>query len=146
MNSLKNTVLLNANMLSVALIDTATWAFLWGFHQFTFLPCVLVAQLCLSLSDPKNCSPPGSSVHGILQARILEQAAIPFSRGCSWCRTRSGLTHITGWVFTFWATRGGLTLPHRRRTDVVSIWLIMGKGLYLTDNVNGSYFFTWKTL
>ena len=44
---------------------------------------VLVAQLCLTLCDPMDCSPPGSSVHGILQARILEWIAIPFSRGSS---------------------------------------------------------------
>ena len=42
-----------------------------------------VAQLCLTLCDPMDCSPPGSSVHGILQARILQRAAIPFSRGSS---------------------------------------------------------------
>ena len=41
---------------------------------------VLVAQLCLMLCDPMECSPPGSSVHGILQARILEWVAIPFYR------------------------------------------------------------------
>ena len=40
--------------------------------------CVLVAQSCLTLCDPMHCSPPGSSVHGILQARILEWVAIPF--------------------------------------------------------------------
>ena len=45
--------------------------------------CVLVAQSCLTLCDPMDCSPPGSSVHGILQARILEWVAIPFSRGPS---------------------------------------------------------------
>ena len=46
--------------------------------------CVcLVAQPCLILCDPMNCSPPGSSVHGILQARILEWVAIPFSQGSS---------------------------------------------------------------
>ena len=39
---------------------------------------VLVAQLCLTLCNPTDCSPPGSSVHGILQARILECIAIPF--------------------------------------------------------------------
>ena len=38
----------------------------------------LVAQLCLTLCSPMDCSPPGSSVHGILQARILEWVAIPF--------------------------------------------------------------------
>ena len=43
--------------------------------------CVLVDQSCLILCDPMDCSPPGSSVHGILQARILEWVAIPFSRG-----------------------------------------------------------------
>ena len=42
---------------------------------------VLVAQSCLTLCDPMHCSPPGSSVHGILQARILEWVGIPFSRG-----------------------------------------------------------------
>ena len=41
---------------------------------------VKVTQLCLSLFDPKDCSLPGSSVHGILQVRILEWVAVPFSR------------------------------------------------------------------
>ena len=41
---------------------------------------VLVTRLCLTLCDSMDCSPPGSSVHGILQARILEWVAIPFSR------------------------------------------------------------------
>ena len=45
----------------------------------------LVAQSCptLTLCDPMDCSPPGSSVHGIFQARILEWVAISFSRGSS---------------------------------------------------------------
>ena len=42
--------------------------------------CCLVAQLCLTLCDPMDCSPPGSSVHGILQARTLEWVAISLSR------------------------------------------------------------------
>ena len=42
--------------------------------------CVLVAQSCLTLCDHMDCSPPGSSVHGILQARILEGLAISFSK------------------------------------------------------------------
>ena len=40
---------------------------------------VLVTQLCLTLCDPVDCTVPGSSVHGLLQARILESVAIPFS-------------------------------------------------------------------
>ena len=42
--------------------------------------CVLVTQLCLTLCDPVHRSPPGSSVHGILQARILDWVVMPFSR------------------------------------------------------------------
>ena len=42
---------------------------------------VLVTQSCPTLCDPRDCSPSGSSVHGILQGRILEWEAIPFSRG-----------------------------------------------------------------
>ena len=44
---------------------------------------VLVAQLCLTLCNPMDYSPPGSPVHGFLQARILGRVAIPFSRGSS---------------------------------------------------------------
>ena len=43
--------------------------------------CVLVIQSCPTLCDTMDCSPSGSSVHGILQARVLVQVAIPFSRG-----------------------------------------------------------------
>ena len=42
-----------------------------------------VAQLCLTLCDPVDCNLPGSSVHWILQARILEWVAVSFSRGSS---------------------------------------------------------------
>ena len=49
--------------------------------QGIFCICVLVAQLCLTLCIPMACSPPCSSVHGILQARVLELVAISFSRG-----------------------------------------------------------------
>ena len=53
---------------------------------------VLVAQLCLTLCNPMDCSLPGSSVHGILQARILKWFAIPFSRGSSWPRDETWLS------------------------------------------------------
>ena len=45
-----------------------------------------VVQSCLTLCDPMDCSPPGSSIHGILQARILEWVTIPFSRASSGSR------------------------------------------------------------
>ena len=62
--------------------------------------CVLVAQSCLTLCDPMDCSPPGSSVHGILQARILEWVAIPFSRESSQLRDRIWFSCIAGRFFT----------------------------------------------
>ena len=49
--------------------------------QNIFRSCCMHAQLWLILCDPTDCSPPGSSVHGILQARILEWVAMPSSRG-----------------------------------------------------------------
>ena len=64
----------------------------------------LVAQSCLTLCDPMDNSPPGSSVHGILQAWILECVAIPFSRGSSWPRNQTHVFHIAGRFFTLWAT------------------------------------------
>ena len=45
--------------------------------------CAKLLHLCLILCDPMNCSLPGSSVHGILQARILEWVAVPSSKGSS---------------------------------------------------------------
>ena len=64
-----------------------------------------VAQLCPTLCDPMDCSPPGSSIHGILHARILEWVAISFSRGSSWPRDRTQVSCIAGRRFNLWATR-----------------------------------------
>ena len=64
-----------------------------------------VAQSCPTLCDPMDCSPPGSSVHGILQARTLEWVAIPFSRGSSQPRDQTQVSHTAGGFFTSWATR-----------------------------------------
>ena len=52
-----------------------------------------------------DCSPPGSSVHGILQARTLEWVAVPFSRGPSQPRDQTQVSFIAGRFFTIWATR-----------------------------------------
>ena len=66
--------------------------------------CVLVTQLYLTLWDPMDCSPPGSSVHGILQARMLEWVAVPFSRGSSWPRDLIWVFSIAGRFFTISGT------------------------------------------
>ena len=64
-----------------------------------------VAQLCPTLCDPMNCSLTGSSLHWILQARILEWVAISFSRGSSWHRDQTQVPRIAGRRFNSWATR-----------------------------------------
>ena len=61
-----------------------TWSEFLIIIVITLYPlCVLVTQLCLTLCHPMECSPPGPSVHGLLQARVMEWVAIPFSRGSS---------------------------------------------------------------
>ena len=67
--------------------------------------CVLVPPLCLTLCDTKDYSQPGSSVHGILHARILEWLPISFSRGSSQPKDQTLISCIAGWFFTIWATR-----------------------------------------
>ena len=57
--------------------------------------CAKSLQLCTALCDPMDCSPSDSSVHGILQARILEWIAIPFSRGSSWPRDRTHISYVS---------------------------------------------------
>ena len=52
------------------------------------------------LCDPMDCSPPGSSVHGTSQAKILEWAAMPSSRGPSQSRDQTPVSHIAGRFFT----------------------------------------------
>ena len=78
----------------------------WGKTFIHFQPILLewvkVAQSCLTLCDPMDCSPPGSSVHGILQARILEWVAMPSSRGSSQPRDQNpGLVHCREILFLF---------------------------------------------
>ena len=74
-----------------------------------------VTQSCSTLHDPMNCRPPGSYVHGHLQARILEWIAISFFRGYSWPRDQTQVSCTSSRFFTVWATRD--TLP--------KLWLIM---------------------
>ena len=65
-------------------------------NMYQFSP---VAQSCPTLCNPMDCSPPGSSIHGILQARILEWVAISSSRGSSRPRDRTQVSHIAGRCF-----------------------------------------------
>ena len=58
----------------------------------------------MTFCDPRDYRPPGSSVHGILQARILEWVAMPSSRGSSQPRNQTGVSCNAGGFFTTWAT------------------------------------------
>ena len=64
-----------------------------------------VTQSCLTLCDPVDCSLPGSSIHGILQARVLEWVTISLSRGSSQPRDWTWVSRIGGRSFNLWATR-----------------------------------------
>ena len=75
-----------------------------GLSEWARIIALLVAQSCPTLCDPMDCSPSGSSVHGILQARILVWVAMPFSRGSSWCRDGTQVSCIAGKFFTIWTT------------------------------------------
>ena len=78
-----------------------------------FTPYVCVCCLVMSNSlQPMDCSLPGSSIHGILQARILEWVAISFSRGSSQPRNKTQVFCIAGRCFTLWAT-GKATIPSK---------------------------------
>ena len=78
---------------------------------------VLLKSECVScsvMSDSlqwMDCSPPGFSIHGILQARILESVHIAFSRGSSRPRDWTQFSHIAGGFFTVWATREAQFIP-----------------------------------
>ena len=69
------------------------------------LYCCLVTKSCPTLSNPLDCSLPGSSVHGISQARILEWVAISSSMGSAWPRGRTQAPRIGRWVLYQRATR-----------------------------------------
>ena len=73
-----------------------------------YVACVCVCVSHTVISDslwPMDCSSPGSSVHGIFQATILEWIAIPVSRASSWARDWTWVFRVAGKVFAIWATR-----------------------------------------
>ena len=73
---------------------------------------VLVAQSWPTFSNPMDCSLPGSSVHRILEARILDWIAISFSKESSQSRDWTWITCIASRLFTVWATREVLRYQH----------------------------------
>ena len=80
----------------------------WHLPMTSIVKWSEVTQSCPTLCDPVDCSLPGSSVHGILQTRILEWIAISFSRGSSRPRDWTWVSHIAGRCFTFLSHQGSL--------------------------------------
>ena len=98
-----------------------------------FSVCVCNIISCLTLCDPVDCSLPGSSVHGILQARILEWVAISFSKGSSRPRDQTAVSCIAGRRFTLWATREGLLLLYY--FNIISVSVVKITSLWKRFNV-----------
>ena len=82
----------------------------WGSSSWLAGNCLKVTQLCLTLCDPMDISLPGSSIHGILQAKILEW--IPFSGGSSQPRDQTQVSYIAGRFFTIWVIRKALLIGY----------------------------------
>ena len=86
---------------------------------------VLLAQSCLC--DPTDCSPPGSSVHGILQARILEWVAISYPRGSFRLRDRTRVSYTVGSFFNIWASREAYMMEYysdiffKKRKEIIPL-------------------------
>ena len=108
-------------------LNTVYWINYLLLKEYSWLPCgtlidpllllYLVAQLCLTLCDPVNCSLPGSTVHGIFQARILEWIAISFCGVSSWPRDQTHgacVSCTAGEFLTCWATGEAISWPYVR--------------------------------
>ena len=85
------------------------------------LLCVLVTQSCLILCNPMDCRPLGSSVHGILQTRILACVAIPFSMGSSQPRDQ---THVSCIADRFFYSLSLLLGPSNLVTSYIVIFIV----------------------
>ena len=75
-------------------------------YEVEVLVCVCVCSLCPTLCHPMDCSPPGFSVRGIVQARIVEWSAISFSRGSSRPGDRTHVSCVSctcRWILYYWA-------------------------------------------
>ena len=110
---------------------------------------VLVAQLCPTPCNPMDCSPPGSSDHGILQARILEWMGISFSRGSSQPRDWTHISCIADRLFYHLCSvntlsrASGTMLNRSGKSRHPCLFPILGKRnfLFFTFKYNISFFF-----
>ena len=112
-----------------------------------------VAQSCPTLCNPRGCSLPGSSVHGIFQAWILEWVAIAFSRGSSRPRDRTRVSRIVGRCFTVWAIRDDFNVHssiiyHSQDMEATKLsinkWMGKYMRLLLSHKLNEIYLILYK--
>ena len=103
----------------------------------------LVIQSYPTLFDPMDCSPPGSFVHGIFQARMLEWVAMPFSGGSSQPRDWTQVSCIAGGFFAVWANREGgrlsIFLPPHTNTHTHTLLVLFS----LAFPSSGDFPFLW---
>ena len=89
------------------------------------LACVRAqSPSCLTFCDPKEYSPPGSSVHGISQARVLEWVAISFSRESFQPMDQNCISCIGKWVLYNWVTREALKYTNPSVNQIQSIYFL----------------------
>ena len=96
---------------------------------------VLVTQLCLTVCNPMDSSLEDYSVHGFLQARIVEWVAIPFSRGSSWTRNQTWVSCTAGRFFTIWATREAHPFMTTGKSITLTLKTFVGKVMSLLFNM-----------
>ena len=101
----------NAPGFPLLLLACKAFGISWSLTSRVCVCVCAVDQSCLSLCDSVDCSPPGSSVHGIFQARILEWVAISFSRGSSWPRDWNHTSCFGRRILYHWGTREDHWLP-----------------------------------
>ena len=86
---------------------------------------MLIAQSCLTLGNPMDCGPPGSSVHEILQARILEWVTISFSRGSFWPRDQTQVSYIAGRLLTALDIREAYKEENKKWPVILQVWVFL---------------------
>ena len=105
---------------------------------------IKLPQSCLTLCDPMDCSPPGSSVHGTLQARLLEWVAMPSSRGSSWPRNKLRSLKspaLVGGLFILAPSWKPIWVLYKNLIQQISLWaMTMYLSLFqLTDFSNTTW-------
>ena len=98
-------------------------------YVYVWVPVCVYSQSCLTACNPMDYCPPGSSVHRIFQARILEWVATPFSRVSPRPRNQTWVSHIASIFFTVWATRKLTKSLYQMQNKKFKVW---GKKEYIS--------------